>query len=144
MRLYNEKHLVSVHTVPSPATAIHFGRYGREDNTLITILKNGTLDIKVRPEQLLTHGAPLAAWWLARLPLGSKRLPYCPIKYLIGQQAKRLPPSDFYIVPALLFNQPTEHQRKAWHLSCVVHVFETDIMPRAHRLSPDVSSMVNV
>lgn len=37
VRVYNEKKLVSLHTVPSPVTALWFGRYGREDNTLITV-----------------------------------------------------------------------------------------------------------
>mmetsp|Transcript_20772 Transcript_20772/g.53229 ORF Transcript_20772/g.53229 Transcript_20772/m.53229 type:complete len:619 (+) Transcript_20772:542-2398(+) len=49
VRLYNEKHLVAVHNVPSPVRVLHFGRYGREDNTLISFLKNGALDIKILP-----------------------------------------------------------------------------------------------
>lgn len=49
IRVYHEKHLASIHTVSSPVSALYFGKYGREDNTLITILKNGTLDIKMLP-----------------------------------------------------------------------------------------------
>ncbi|EFJ41176.1 Bardet-Biedl syndrome protein 1 [Volvox carteri f. nagariensis] len=49
VRVYNEKLLVSIHTVPNPVTAMWFGRYGREDNTLITITKSGMLDIKILP-----------------------------------------------------------------------------------------------
>ncbi|GIL48849.1 hypothetical protein Vafri_5272 [Volvox africanus] len=49
VRIYNEKLLVSIHTVPNPVTALWFGRYGREDNTLITITKSGMLDIKMLP-----------------------------------------------------------------------------------------------
>ncbi|GLC45690.1 Bardet-Biedl syndrome 1 protein [Pleodorina starrii] len=49
VRVYNEKLLVSIHTVPNPVTALWFGRYGREDNTLITITKSGLLDIKMLP-----------------------------------------------------------------------------------------------
>jgi hypothetical protein len=46
VRVYNEKHLVSMHSVPSPVTGLWFGRYGREDNTLITVTRSGSLDIK--------------------------------------------------------------------------------------------------
>jgi len=49
VRVYNEKHLVSLHTIPSPVTGVWFGRYGREDNTLITVTKSGALDIKILP-----------------------------------------------------------------------------------------------
>ncbi|PNH05290.1 Bardet-Biedl syndrome 1 protein [Tetrabaena socialis] len=49
VRVYNEKLLVSVHNVPNPVTALWFGRYGREDNTLITTHKSGLLDIKMLP-----------------------------------------------------------------------------------------------
>eukprot|EP00955_Chlamydomonas_euryale_P001521 17400-Chlamydomonas_euryale.AAC.2 len=48
VRVYNERHLVSVHSVPSPVTGLWAGRYGREDNTLVTVLRSGALDIKVR------------------------------------------------------------------------------------------------
>ena len=48
VRIYHDKSLVSLHTVAHPVTAIWFGKYGREDNTLITVTKSGALDIKVR------------------------------------------------------------------------------------------------
>lgn len=47
VRVYNERHLVSLHNLPSSITALYFGRYGREDHTLITALKSGALDIKI-------------------------------------------------------------------------------------------------
>ena len=37
VRVYNAKCLVHKHTLPSVATALWFGRYGREENTLITV-----------------------------------------------------------------------------------------------------------
>lgn len=49
VRVYHEKHLASIHIAPSPVTGLYFGKYGREDNTLITIMKNGSLDIKMLP-----------------------------------------------------------------------------------------------
>lgn len=49
VRVYNEKYLVTMHKVPSPVTGLWFGRYGREDNTLITITRSGGLDIKILP-----------------------------------------------------------------------------------------------
>lgn len=49
VRIYNEKHLVSVFSVKSPVTGMVFGRYGREDNTFITITRSGALDIKILP-----------------------------------------------------------------------------------------------
>lgn len=49
VRVYNDKLLVSVHKMPNPVTALWFGRYGREDNTLITFTKSGMLDIKIMP-----------------------------------------------------------------------------------------------
>lgn len=37
VRMYNGKALVHTHTLPSVATALWFGRYGREENTLVTV-----------------------------------------------------------------------------------------------------------
>jgi hypothetical protein len=37
VRIYNSKTLVHKHTLPSVATALWFGQYGREENTLITV-----------------------------------------------------------------------------------------------------------
>jgi hypothetical protein len=49
VRVYNERCLVSVHTTAgaAPAMGLAFGRYAREDNTLVTITRGGGLDIKV-------------------------------------------------------------------------------------------------
>jgi len=49
VRVYNEKHCLAIHSVTSPVTALYFGPYGREDSTLIAILKSGALDIKILP-----------------------------------------------------------------------------------------------
>eukprot|EP00877_Chromochloris_zofingiensis_P001275 jgi/Chrzof1/11148/Cz05g25190.t1 len=49
VRVYNNKMLVSTHTSAAPITGLFFGRYGREDNTLITLTKTGALDIKILP-----------------------------------------------------------------------------------------------
>jgi hypothetical protein len=37
VRIYNDKALVYQHTTPSPVTGLWFGKYGREENTLITV-----------------------------------------------------------------------------------------------------------
>lgn len=50
IRVYHEKHLSWTHSVASPVTGMWFGRYGREDNTLIIVCKNGALEIKVGME----------------------------------------------------------------------------------------------
>ncbi len=47
VRVYNEKVLVSMHTAPAPLRGVAFGRYAREDNTLISVTRTGALDIKV-------------------------------------------------------------------------------------------------
>lgn len=49
VRLYSEKRLVASYSLPAPATALCFGRYNREDNTLIAVTRAGALNIKVRP-----------------------------------------------------------------------------------------------
>jgi len=49
VRVYHDKALVSVHQATAPATALYFGRYGREDHSLITLTKTGALDIKILP-----------------------------------------------------------------------------------------------
>jgi hypothetical protein len=49
VRVYNEQHLVSLHTVPAPVMALHYGQYGREGTTLIAVLKSGALDIRMLP-----------------------------------------------------------------------------------------------
>jgi hypothetical protein len=47
VRVYNERSLVSVHTAAAPVMGFAFGRYAREDNTLVTVTRGGGLDIKV-------------------------------------------------------------------------------------------------
>lgn len=42
VRVYNEQHLVSVTPFESPVNAMTFGRFGREDSTLIGVTRTGT------------------------------------------------------------------------------------------------------
>ena len=42
--VYNEKQLVSTTKMPSPVGAMVFGRYGREEHALISILTSGASD----------------------------------------------------------------------------------------------------
>lgn len=49
LRVYNDRHLVATHTTASPVAGLFFGRYAREDNTLVSILRNGSLEIKMLP-----------------------------------------------------------------------------------------------
>jgi len=49
LHVYNEKHLVSVTSLDEPVLCVHWGKFGREDNTLISILKSGALDVKILP-----------------------------------------------------------------------------------------------
>ncbi|KAJ9510374.1 hypothetical protein QJQ45_015847 [Haematococcus lacustris] len=58
IRVYNGRSLVGCHTVPSPTTGLLFGRYGREDNTLITLSKSGALDIKMLPRNAVLEAPP--------------------------------------------------------------------------------------
>jgi len=41
LRVYNEQHLVSVTKFKSPVNAMTFGKFGREENTLISITRTG-------------------------------------------------------------------------------------------------------
>ncbi|KAK9812788.1 hypothetical protein WJX72_003736 [[Myrmecia] bisecta] len=58
IRIYNGQHLVSMHSVNAPVAALYFGKYGREDNTLITITKSGALDIKILPRNASLEAPP--------------------------------------------------------------------------------------
>jgi Bardet-Biedl syndrome 1 protein len=48
-RVYNGKTLVNVVNTHDIVTAIKFGRYGREDNTLVLTYKSGSVQIKMLP-----------------------------------------------------------------------------------------------
>lgn len=50
VRVYHERSLVYTHTCAAggAATALAFGRYAREDNTLVAVTRSGGLDIKAR------------------------------------------------------------------------------------------------
>ena len=41
LRVYNEQHLVSVTKLSSPVNAMTFGKFGREENTLVSITRAG-------------------------------------------------------------------------------------------------------
>lgn len=74
VRVYNEKLLVSVHVSPNPVTALWFGRYGREDNTLLAITKSGALDIKVWAGRWGSVGAGFGGWeWRLGWAVGAGR-----------------------------------------------------------------------
>lgn len=49
VRVYQERSLVFTHTCAGggAVTALAFGRYAREDNTLVSVTRSGGLDIKV-------------------------------------------------------------------------------------------------
>lgn len=47
IRLYNEIMLCSVTRIAEPIRAMKFGRFGREDNTLVVTTSSGALDIKI-------------------------------------------------------------------------------------------------
>eukprot|EP00455_Lapot_gusevi_P029644 TRINITY_DN3175_c0_g1_i7.p1 TRINITY_DN3175_c0_g1~~TRINITY_DN3175_c0_g1_i7.p1 ORF type:complete len:595 (+),score=101.41 TRINITY_DN3175_c0_g1_i7:67-1851(+) len=47
VRLYNGKHLISSIKNDDPVSALRFGPYAREENTLVMIHKRGALDIKI-------------------------------------------------------------------------------------------------
>jgi len=49
VRVYRKADLVSSVQLTSPAQALAFGRYGREDNTLVSVAANGSLNIKFVP-----------------------------------------------------------------------------------------------
>eukprot|EP00899_Mesostigma_viride_P012791 jgi/Mesvir1/21512/Mv03955-RA.1 len=49
LRIYNEKTLVATTTVPDTYMSMRFGRFGREDNTLIATSSSGALSIKILP-----------------------------------------------------------------------------------------------
>lgn len=49
VRVYNEKHLVSVITMPDLVTGMRFGRFGREDNVLVCTTRSGALSVKILP-----------------------------------------------------------------------------------------------
>jgi len=49
IRVYSENVLLSSHSIQGITTALYFGRFGREDHTLITVTRTGALDIKILP-----------------------------------------------------------------------------------------------
>ena len=59
LRIYNEKQLVSTTKMPSPVGAMVFGRYGREEHALISILTSGA------PGEVQPWGLDSVAGWEA-------------------------------------------------------------------------------
>mmetsp|Transcript_47681 Transcript_47681/g.152835 ORF Transcript_47681/g.152835 Transcript_47681/m.152835 type:complete len:596 (+) Transcript_47681:319-2106(+) len=49
VRVYNDKHLVNVLQAGEPVMGLRFGRFGREDNTLLYTGRSGALSIKMLP-----------------------------------------------------------------------------------------------
>mmetsp|Transcript_11120 Transcript_11120/g.38624 ORF Transcript_11120/g.38624 Transcript_11120/m.38624 type:complete len:635 (+) Transcript_11120:151-2055(+) len=49
VRVYNDKHLVSLITMTDLVTGLRFGRFGREDNVLVCTTKHGALAVKILP-----------------------------------------------------------------------------------------------
>ena len=47
--MYNDKHLVSVHNSHDPVMGVRFGRFGREENTMVMTHASGALGIKILP-----------------------------------------------------------------------------------------------
>eukprot|EP00276_Gloeochaete_wittrockiana_P008473 CAMPEP_0184664068 /NCGR_PEP_ID=MMETSP0308-20130426/51076_1 /TAXON_ID=38269 /ORGANISM="Gloeochaete witrockiana, Strain SAG 46.84" /LENGTH=592 /DNA_ID=CAMNT_0027107225 /DNA_START=108 /DNA_END=1886 /DNA_ORIENTATION=+ len=58
IRIYNEKHLVSNLQTRDVITGLRFGRYGREDSTLVIAFKSGALSIKMLPRLASLEVAP--------------------------------------------------------------------------------------
>ncbi|DBA70591.1 TPA: Bardet-Biedl syndrome 1 protein [Trebouxia sp. C0005] len=56
VRVYNEQHLVSVTHFKSPVNAMTFGKFGREENTLVSITRTGGLDVKILPRTAKLDG----------------------------------------------------------------------------------------
>ena len=51
LRVYNDKHLVSVYNMIDTVHGLRFGRLGREDNALVVTTKSGSLQVKIMPRQ---------------------------------------------------------------------------------------------
>lgn len=51
LRVYNEKHLVSIYHMADTVQGMHFGRFGREDNVLTCTTASGSLQVKILPRQ---------------------------------------------------------------------------------------------
>ena len=49
VRVYNEKELVSSFDVKDEVTALRYGRFYKEDNTLVMALRSGALSVKILP-----------------------------------------------------------------------------------------------
>jgi len=51
LRVYNEKHLVSIYSMSDTVHGMRFGRLGREDNALVVTTSSGNLQVKIMPRQ---------------------------------------------------------------------------------------------
>lgn len=49
VRVYNDKNLVSTVDVYDEVTGLRYGKFGREENTLVLALKSGALSVKILP-----------------------------------------------------------------------------------------------
>lgn len=55
--MYNDKHLVSVYNTNDSLTALNFGRFGREEHSLVTAGRSGTLSVKILSRKSTLEGA---------------------------------------------------------------------------------------
>jgi Bardet-Biedl syndrome 1 protein len=60
VRIYNGKQLVSTLMFPDVSAGLVFGRYGREDNSLLSVQRSGGLYVRMLPRsaKLEVSGAP--------------------------------------------------------------------------------------
>ena len=88
VHLYNGRKLVSKVQLSDAPTSLHFGRFGREDNTMVAITKSGALYIKIMRRQAnfdtAITGQNLAA---SNASLGQLQIPKVSKLYL--EQADR-------------------------------------------------------
>mmetsp|Transcript_36912 Transcript_36912/g.115586 ORF Transcript_36912/g.115586 Transcript_36912/m.115586 type:complete len:596 (-) Transcript_36912:28-1815(-) len=57
VRCYREKKLVARLQLNEPVTALYFGQYGREDNTLVAVTRSGALHIKMLQRTATLEGS---------------------------------------------------------------------------------------
>lgn len=61
VRVYNDKFLVSVYQTNDSLTGLHFGRFGREEHSLVTAGRSGTLTVKILSRKATLEGTSTGA-----------------------------------------------------------------------------------
>ena len=61
LRVYNDKHLVSVYDVGEPVCGLRFGRIGREDNALAITARSGAVRVRILPRLAKLEANPEGA-----------------------------------------------------------------------------------